>query len=122
MGDSDMGRLYSNIVEYLRGLNPSDEDGDEKKPLVVFTCTNLIPVVKGCFKYLACDSASTSDPIQVYDIQYLFYVLKKEVRDMADLPHDNISKCITDNIFLNDFFEYQAGISCQVSLHYIFIP
>lgn len=119
MGDSDMGRLYSNIVEYLSGLTQSGNNAEEKKPLVVFTCTDLLPVVKGCFKYLACDSDSANNQILVYDIQYLFYVLKKEVMDLADLPHDNINKCITDNLFLNDFFEYQAGISCQVSLQRI---
>jgi len=106
-----MDKLYSNIVEYLRGCEISNNPYD---PLVVFTTTDLMPVVKGCFRYLAFDQKEEIEQIQVYDIQYLLFVLKKEVMEIADLPHTHINKSITDTQILNDFFEYHSGISCQV--------
>ncbi|XP_034477075.1 protein maelstrom-like [Drosophila innubila] len=110
MGESDMSRLYSNILEYLRSCHSDNPHG----PLVVFTSSELMPVVKGCFRYLSCDmDEEDKQNILVYDIQYLFYVLKKEVMEMAHLPSNTINKSITDTIFANDFFEYHSGISCQ---------
>lgn len=110
LGESDIGRLYANIVEYLRSCN-SDANPNS---FVVFTSTELMDVVKGCFRYLESDSEEPLATIHIYDIQYLLYVLKKEVMDVADLPSEKINKSITDNLFINDFFEYHAGISCQV--------
>ncbi|EDV97202.1 protein maelstrom [Drosophila grimshawi] len=107
MGESNMGSLYVNIVKYLRDCQGAGN------PLVVFTTAELMPVVSGCFRYLQSDSDEVGEQIHVYDILYLFYVLKKEVMDIADLPHANINKCITDNFFFNDFFEYYSNIACQ---------
>ncbi|XP_034489466.1 protein maelstrom-like [Drosophila innubila] len=114
MGESDMSRLYSNILEYLRSCQSDNPHG----PLVVFTSTELMPVVKGCFRYLAfaCDmdmEEVEKQQIHVYDIQYLFYVLKIEVMGMSHLRSNAINKCITDTLFEYDYFEYHSGISCQ---------
>ncbi|XP_064544976.1 protein maelstrom [Drosophila montana] len=111
LGEADIGRLYVSIVEYLRGCQ--DGAGHPNDPLVVFTSSELVPVVRGCFRYLESDCDEVQENIEVYDIQYLFYVLKKEVMDIADLPNEHINKSITDNLFVNDFFEYHSGISCQ---------
>jgi len=108
-----MEKLYANIVDYLRGCQINNNPSD---PLVVFTTTELMPVVKGCFRYLAFDQKEDVEQIQVYDIQYLLFVLKKEVMEIADLPHSHINKSVTDTQILNDFFEYHSGISCQVRL------
>ncbi|KAL7734563.1 hypothetical protein ACLKA6_010875 [Drosophila palustris] len=111
MGESDMGRLYSNILEYLRSCQTNEKPND---PLVVFTSPDLMPVVKGCFRYLACDMEDEDEQkIHVYDIQYLFYVLKNEVMEVADLPKQDINKSVTDALFAKDFFEYHSGIACQ---------
>ncbi|KAH8261139.1 hypothetical protein KR044_003897, partial [Drosophila immigrans] len=110
LGESDMGKLYVSIVQYLRGCQISDNPSD---PLIVFTSTELMPVVRGCFRYLASDSDMQDTEILVYDIQYLFYVLKKEVMEIADVPDTGINKSMTDTFFINDFFEYHSGISCQ---------
>ncbi|XP_017841177.1 protein maelstrom [Drosophila busckii] len=108
LGETNMGRLYENILEYLRGKN------DPKKPVIVFTTTEMLPVVKGCLRYLESDCSDAEEgAIEVYDIRYLFFILKKEVADIADLPTDEITKTVTDNLFQKDFFEYHSGISCQ---------
>ncbi|XP_060658014.1 protein maelstrom [Drosophila nasuta] len=110
LGETDMGKLYINIVQYLRGCQVSDNPND---PLIVFTSTELMPVVKGCFRYLASDSDIEDTEILVYDIQYLFYILKKEVMEIADLKSTGINKSVTDAVFINDHYEYNSGISCQ---------
>ncbi|XP_017093273.2 protein maelstrom 2 [Drosophila bipectinata] len=114
LGEKNMGKLFRNILEYL---SQSKEGKDANKPLVVFTKTDLIPVVKSCFRYLACESQDrlyeSGDQIQVLDIQYLFFILKKEVLDTAGLPDDKINLYVTDAYFSRDFFEFTPEIACQ---------
>lgn len=116
LGEKNMGKLYSNILEYLSKIQ---EGKDSNKPLVVFTKTDMVPVVKSCFRYLACESHDGSydigDQIQVLDIQYLLFILKKEVLDIAGVSDDKINLYVTDAYFLKDFFEFTPEIACQVS-------
>ncbi|KAH8335074.1 hypothetical protein KR074_002877, partial [Drosophila pseudoananassae] len=114
LGEKNMGKLYRNILGYL---SQKEDPKDANKPLVVFTKTDLIPVVKSCFRYLACENQDSSyesaDQIQVLDIQYLFFILKKEVLDTAGLPDDKINLYVTDAYFSRDFFEFTPEIACQ---------
>lgn len=111
MGESNIGRLYANIVEYLRKCNPDAKPND---PIVVFATPELMPVVKGCFRYLESDSEESLATIHIYDVQYLMYVLKLEVLDSVDIKNVTVNRIATDNLFINDFFCYHLGIACQV--------
>ncbi|XP_017863032.1 PREDICTED: protein maelstrom [Drosophila arizonae] len=110
MGESDIGRLYANIVEYLRACNPDAKPND---PLVVFATPEFMPIVKGCFRYLESDSEEPLATIHIYDIQYLLYVLKLEVLDSVDIRNVTVNRTATDSLFINDYFCYHLGISCQ---------
>ncbi|KAH8364048.1 hypothetical protein KR084_001917 [Drosophila pseudotakahashii] len=103
LGEKDMDKLYRNIVEYLTKCQ-----GD--KPLIVFTLKENIPMVKSCFRYLGCTDGQI---IQVFDILYLFFILKKEVQHIANLRDENINKFVTDAFFNKDFFEFTPQIACQ---------
>ncbi|XP_016992075.1 protein maelstrom [Drosophila rhopaloa] len=109
LGENNMGKLYRNIVDYLTKCQ-----GDQ---LVVFTPAENISMVKSCFQYLACedenDCRDGGQKIQVFDIQYLLFILKKEVLDIAGLPDENINKYVTDAFFGRDFFEFTPEIGCQ---------
>ncbi|KAH8246316.1 hypothetical protein KR032_000227 [Drosophila birchii] len=106
LGESNMAKLYSQIVEYLTKCHGN-------KPLIVFTPTEMMAMVKSCFRFLTCESKGDVDNILVYDIQYLLFILKKEVLNIAGLPDDKINIYVTDAIFLRDFFEFTPGIACQ---------
>ncbi|EDV41380.2 uncharacterized protein Dana_GF10993 [Drosophila ananassae] len=114
LGEKNMGKLYRNILEYLSKIQ---EGKDATKPFVVFTKTDMVPVVKSCFRYLACENQDGSyengDQIQVLDIQYLLFILKKEVLDIAGVSDEKINLYVTDAYFLKDFFEFTPEISCQ---------
>lgn len=119
LGESNMAKLYSQILEYLTKCHGN-------KPLIVFTPSEIIPIVKSCFKFLSCeseqDSRSDLEEVLVFDIQYLFFILKKEVLDIAGLPDDKVNIHVTDSIFLRDFFEFTPEIACQVRADIIIIP
>ncbi|XP_020816003.1 protein maelstrom [Drosophila serrata] len=108
LGERNMAKLYSQIVEYLTKCHGN-------KPLIVFTPTEMMSSVKSCIRFLACESEKQSglDEILVYDIQYLFFVLKKEVLNIAGLQDDKINIFATDSLFLRDFFEFTPEIACQ---------
>ncbi|XP_017019600.1 protein maelstrom [Drosophila kikkawai] len=110
LGEKNMEKLYSQIVAYLTKCHGN-------KPLIVFTPTENMAVVKSCMRFLACESDKDAldglNKIIVYDIQYLFLVLKKEVLSIAGLPDDKINIYVTDTIFLRDFFEFTPEIACQ---------
>ncbi|XP_017042256.1 protein maelstrom [Drosophila ficusphila] len=110
LGEKNLAELYRNIVDYLTKYQ-------DDKQLIVFTPSENIAMVKSCFRYLACEDEEGSrdgvQKIQVFDIQYLLFVLKKEVLDIAGLPDDNINKFVTDAFFKRDFFEFTPEISCQ---------
>ncbi|XP_017084236.1 protein maelstrom isoform X2 [Drosophila eugracilis] len=107
LGEKDMAKLYRNIVDYLtKNL--------EDKPLIVFTPSENIAMVQSCFRYLSCEDDGYGDEgqsIQVLDIQYLLFILKKEVMDVSGLPNDNINKFVTDAFFKKDFFEFTPEIA-----------
>ncbi|XP_070071345.1 protein maelstrom-like [Drosophila takahashii] len=103
LGESNMTKLYGNILEYL-----TECQGD--KPLIVFTPKEHITMVKSCFLYMAGEDDSK---IQVFDIRYLLFILKKEVLHIADIPDENINKFVTDAFFDRDFFEFTPEIACQ---------
>ncbi|KAI8033192.1 protein maelstrom [Drosophila gunungcola] len=109
LGEKNMAKLYRNIVGYLAKCQ-----GDQ---LIVFTPSENITMVKSCFQYLACededDARDGGQRIQVFDIQYLLFILKKEVLDIAGLPDESINKFVTDAFFTKDFFEFTPEIACQ---------
>ncbi|EDV52785.1 protein maelstrom [Drosophila erecta] len=109
LGEKNMAKLYRNIIDYLTKCQGGD------KPLIVFTPAENIAMVKSCFRYLECedDSKDGGRTIQVFDIEYLLFILKKEVMDVADLNDEKINKFVTDAFFKKDFFEFTAGIACQ---------
>lgn len=109
LGEKNMAKLYRNIVDYLSKCQ------GKGKTLVVFTPAENITMVKSCFRYLECDDDSRDggEKIQVFDIQYLLFILKKEVMNVADLNDEKINKFATDAFFKKDFFEFTAGIACQ---------
>ncbi|XP_046865312.1 protein maelstrom-like [Drosophila willistoni] len=115
-----MSKVYRDIIKYLKNcLNG--------KPLIVFTPTQEVAIVKSCFDYMqtACELDYTDDsddedgkkdplpPILVYDIQYLFFYLKKETMGMMGQPNEGIKHDVTNAIFLRDFFEFEERIACQ---------
>ncbi|EDW95553.2 protein maelstrom [Drosophila yakuba] len=109
LGEKNMAKLYRNIVCYLTKCQGAD------KPLIVFTPTENIAMVNSCFRYLECedDSGDGGRKIQVFDIQYLLFILKKAVMDVAGLNDEKINKFVTDAFFKKDFFEFTSGIACQ---------
>ncbi|KAH8380631.1 hypothetical protein KR009_011902 [Drosophila setifemur] len=111
LGETDMAKLYRDIGDYLSKC----EEGNigEDKTLVVFTKSDQIPVVKSCLRYLACDCPDKCPNIEVYDIQYLMFILKKEVLDIAGLPENKFNLFVADAFFLRDFFEFTPEIACQ---------
>ncbi|KAH8258868.1 hypothetical protein KR038_011113 [Drosophila bunnanda] len=110
LGEKNMAKLYTQIVEYLTKCHGN-------KPLIVFTPTEMMPMVKSCIRFLACegeqDSQGDLDKILVYDIQYLLFILKREVLNIAGLQDDKINIYVTDSLFLKDFFEFTPEIACQ---------
>ncbi|EDX11517.1 GD15049 [Drosophila simulans] len=111
LGEKNMVKLYRNILDYLTKCQ-----GEGKTP-IVFTPAENIGMVKSCFRYLECedDSRDGGGKIEVFDIQYLLFILKKEVMSVAGLNDEKINKFATDAFFKNDFFEFTAGIACQIS-------
>ncbi|XP_016032988.2 protein maelstrom [Drosophila simulans] len=109
LGEKNMVKLYRNILDYLTKCQ-----GEGKTP-IVFTPAENIGMVKSCFRYLECedDSRDGGGKIEVFDIQYLLFILKKEVMSVAGLNDEKINKFATDAFFKNDFFEFTAGIACQ---------
>ncbi|XP_030385514.1 protein maelstrom [Scaptodrosophila lebanonensis] len=107
LGEANMGKLYENILEYLRTVSRKE------KPLVVFTTSELIPIVKSCFRFVESGYDGPEQTIEIYDIQYLFYILKKEVMDVAGIVNNTINNFITDAEFEKDFFQYSSGIACN---------
>ncbi|KAH8270124.1 hypothetical protein KR018_004226 [Drosophila ironensis] len=113
MGEKNMVKLYRDIVDFL--IRNSHNGGDG--PLVVFTKREDIPMVRSCFRYLSCEDQDylQGDEVQieVLDIQYLLFIMKKEVLRMTGLPDDHINMFITDVFFQRDFFEFVPKIACQ---------
>ncbi|XP_017036511.1 protein maelstrom 1-like isoform X2 [Drosophila kikkawai] len=85
MGESNLLKLYSQMSRYL-----AKQCGYE--PPIVFTTKELIPIVESGFRFLACRGKEDFLlQIEVFDIQYLFFILKKE----------------------KDFFEFTNDIACK---------
>ncbi|XP_016959605.1 protein maelstrom [Drosophila biarmipes] len=109
LGERNMAKLHRNIVDYLKKCQ-----GD--KPLIVFTHVDDISMVKSCFRYLACEDEDDEvgrQKIEVFDILYLMFILKKEVMDVADLHDENVTQYVTDAFFNREFFEFTSQIACQ---------
>ncbi|XP_037720823.1 protein maelstrom-like [Drosophila subpulchrella] len=104
LGDYDMLRVFRDIIEYLKKCQWDDR-------FVVFTPSKDIPMVTKCFKYLG--EGCEGELIKVLDLQYLFFLLKKVVMDVAGLPDGAINKHITDMFFKRDTFEFTPEIACQ---------
>ncbi|XP_017139599.1 protein maelstrom 2-like [Drosophila miranda] len=122
-GETNMGKLYIDIFNWLSVRNDEDEKLDHD-PVIVYTTPELMPVVKSRFRYLASEAEIDEDErnIMVYDIYHLFNTLKKSVLDVSGVTNDRIIFHMTNNFFVKDFFEFTEGIACDLSLKFkIFI-
>ncbi|XP_022219724.2 protein maelstrom 2 [Drosophila obscura] len=115
MGETNMGRLYIDILNWLSMSNDQEDQQYDHDPIIVYTTPALMPVVKSCFRYLGCEAETDKDArkIVVYDIFHLFHTLKKNVLDMAGVPNEHINFHVTTNFFTKDFFEFTADIACD---------
>nr|B5DR03.1 RecName: Full=Protein maelstrom 1 [Drosophila pseudoobscura pseudoobscura] len=114
MGEKNLGNLYSDTLKWLSASN-DEEDEQYDHPVIVYTTPELMPVVKSCFRYLACegDTDKHAKKIIVYDICYLFLTLKKTVLDLVGVPSDHMNIHVTNSFFRRDFFEFSSGIACD---------
>ncbi|XP_017155254.2 protein maelstrom 2-like [Drosophila miranda] len=104
-----MGKLYKKFIDGF----PEVCEGD---PIIMYTPTDQIPMVKACFAYLECeadDNEAITKSILIYDIQYLLYALKKAAFGITGKPNININLHGTSTYFQQDRFEYTAGIACE---------
>ena len=106
-GDTNLGRIYNDVLQFIR-----NKESNEIPP--VYTNLQSIPIVDSVLEFLRADVGAETAPLQVYSIQYLFYLMKEATCEMGDLDKPK-SHYITDAYFERDFFEYQTGIACDVS-------
>ncbi|BFF96809.1 protein maelstrom 2 [Drosophila madeirensis] len=115
MGETNMIKLYMDILSWLSVGNDQKDEQNDHDTVIIYTTAELMPVVKSCFRYLACDVPTDKDArkIVVYDIYHLFYTLKKNVLDMAGVSNENLNFHVTKNFFAKDFFEFTSDIACD---------
>ncbi|XP_022214743.2 protein maelstrom-like [Drosophila obscura] len=108
-----MEKLYKKFIDDLSEGCQGDD------PIIVYTATEQISMVKACYAYLACEADENESlnklnrQLLVYDIQYLFYALKKAALSITGRPSDDITLQVTSTSFQGDYFDYTAGIACD---------
>lgn len=112
MGERDLAAIYNEILNFIKC------GSDEYAP--VYTHRDCIHIVESVLEFLRADIDSSNVEIRVYDIQYLFYILKEATckEGQLEAPKNHF---ITDVVFERDYFEYQINIGCAVSLLNMFI-
>uniref|UniRef100_A0A1A9X579 HMG box domain-containing protein n=1 Tax=Glossina brevipalpis TaxID=37001 RepID=A0A1A9X579_9MUSC len=103
MGDKNLGKIYNSMLKFVR-------TADNYPPL--YTLQESIKVVVSVLDFLKSDLDATNIHLNIYPIQYLFYVMKESTCEQGELDKPK-SFHITDAYFERDYFEYQSGIACQ---------
>ncbi|KAI9588850.1 protein maelstrom 1-like [Glossina fuscipes] len=103
LGDENLGTIYNEVLRFLG-------DTDEYPPL--YTARENIHIVVSVLDFLKSDIRASNKTLNIYPIQYLFYVMKESTCEQGELEKPK-SFHITDAYFERDYFEYQSGIACQ---------
>lgn len=103
MGDSNLGNIYNAVLKFL-----SSNDGYPS----LYTSRESIHIVNSVLNFLKSDIGADNATLNIYSIQYLFYVMKEATCEQGELEKPKTFH-ITDAHFERDYFEYQIGIACQ---------
>uniref|UniRef100_W8CE96 Protein maelstrom 1 n=3 Tax=Ceratitis capitata TaxID=7213 RepID=W8CE96_CERCA len=102
-GEANMGLIYSNVLDFIR-----NQESGEYPP--VYTFPEAKQIVESVLDFLKKDSPSNVD-LRVYDIKFLFYILKEATCEMGEVPKP-LNQHITDAFFERDSFEFNNGLAC----------
>uniref|UniRef100_A0A1A9ZXQ9 HMG box domain-containing protein n=1 Tax=Glossina pallidipes TaxID=7398 RepID=A0A1A9ZXQ9_GLOPL len=103
MGDSNLGNIYNAVLKFLS----SNDDYPS-----LYTSRECIHIVDSVLNFLKSDIGANNATLNIYSIQYLFYVMKEATCEQGELEKPKTFH-ITDAHFERDYFEYQIGIACQ---------
>uniref|UniRef100_A0A1A9UYQ3 Maelstrom domain-containing protein n=1 Tax=Glossina austeni TaxID=7395 RepID=A0A1A9UYQ3_GLOAU len=103
MGDRNLGNIYNAVLKFLS----SNDDSPS-----LYTSRECIHIVNWMLNFLKSDIGANNANLNIYSIQYLFYVMKEATCDQGELEKPKTFH-ITDAHFERDYFEYQIGIACQ---------
>ena len=111
IGECNFGLLYQEVLNFIKAS--SNLLSSENYP-PLFTRKDQIDEVKSILNDLM-ERRQCTTKLKVYNINYLFYNLKKATctHGGLDIPK---SIFITDSYFDRDEFEYSTGIGCSVSI------
>lgn len=105
LGEKNLGSIYNDVLNFIR-----DESSNDYPP--IYTHRDGIHIVESVLDFLKADVGANNIDLNIYPIQYLFYIMKEATCEVGELEKPK-SFYITDAYFERDFFEYQIGIACQ---------
>uniref|UniRef100_A0A1A9WKI0 HMG box domain-containing protein n=1 Tax=Glossina brevipalpis TaxID=37001 RepID=A0A1A9WKI0_9MUSC len=103
MGDENLGNIYNSVLKFVSTT-------DDYPPL--YTLGESIKTVISVLDFLKSDLPAANIDLNIYPIQYLFFVMKESTCEQGELEKPSTFH-ITDAYFERDYFEYQSGIGCQ---------
>lgn len=101
MGETCLSRIYNDILEFVR----CKETGQYPP---IYTSRECVHIVESVLEFLMAEPGASNVKLNVYPIQYLFFVLKEATCEVGELEKPK-SFFITDAFFERDHFEYTVG-------------
>lgn len=116
-GESNYGRIYDDIVRFIKPKNGFNQSAATKNNLVVFTSAAQRELIESILSQFALDDDVNDDiQIEVFPLEELFYVLKIKSMDVKNIQHRIKHIDISNSLLESIEFENVDRIACTVSL------
>lgn len=114
-GESNMAKIRHQLVEFIEPDNNFFKTDDIDNKLVIFAKRDQIPMLETFLKQFHDESAKTEKDIEIFHLEELFYVLKRQSQQQGIIGVMTVPSIHISNMLLEkDPYKHNNTLSCKV--------